>query len=128
MTNNQKRSREVKYHRQLDVGQKAMTLAAEVFQISRALPTVERFGMTQQMRSAAISIAANIAEGKGRTQPRDFARFIGIARGSAYELDTYVLLAQRFSYLRGEEVAAIEKLLEEIRRMLTGLLRRLTPI
>lgn len=84
--------------------------------------------MTQQMRSAAISIAANIAEGKGRTQPRDFARFIGIARGSAYELDTYVLLAQRFSYLRGEEVAAIEKLLEEIRRMLTGLLRRLTPI
>jgi four helix bundle protein len=128
MTNNQKPNREVKHHRQLDVWQKAMTLAVEVFQVARALPTVERFGMAQQMRSAAVSIAANIAEGKGRTQPRDFARFIGIARGSAYELDTYLVLAQRFKYLAAGEVARAEELLEEIRRMLTGLLRRLTPL
>ena len=103
-------------------------LAAEVFQLARALPSVERFDMTQQMRSAAISIAANIAEGKGRTQPRDFARFIGIARGSAYELDTYLVLAERFRYLKPEQLASADKLLEEIRRMLTGLLRRLTPM
>jgi len=128
MTNNQKPKREVKHHRQLDVWQKAMGLALEVFQIARALPTVERFGMAQQMRSPAVSIAANIAEGKGRTQPRDFARFIGIARGSAYELDTYLVLAQRFKYLGAGEVAHAEELLEEIRRMLTGLLRRLTPL
>jgi len=79
------------------------------------------------MRNAATSIAANIAEGKGRTQRRDYARFVGIARGSAYELDTYVVLTQRLDYLQPRDIADTEQILDEVRRMLTGLLRRLTP-
>ena len=128
MTNIQKVKADLKHHRHLAVWQKAMALAEEVFRVSRSLPATERFGMTQQMRSAAISIPANIAEGKGRTQPRDFARFISIARGSAYELDTYFVLAQRCRYLSTEALAPMEEKLDEIRRMLTGLLRRLTPL
>ena len=92
-----------KHHRQLVVWDKAIDLAAEVCRVCRALPPFERYGITQHMRSAAVSIAAKIAEGKGRTQPRDYARFIAIARGSAYELDTYVVLTQRLKYLRTEQ-------------------------
>jgi four helix bundle protein len=117
-----------KHHRQLAVWDKANDLVAQVYRVTRGLPSSERFGLTQQMRSAAVSVAANIAEGKGRGHPRDYARFIAIARGSAYELDTYVLLTQRLGYLRSEDVADIDRSLDEVRRMLTGLLRRLTPV
>ena len=80
------------------------------------------------MRCAAVSIAANIAEGKGGSQPRDFAGFVAIARGSAYDLDTYLELSQRLNYLPSDQTSNADELLDEIRRMLTALLRRLTPL
>ncbi|MEW5918231.1 MAG: four helix bundle protein [Gemmatimonadota bacterium] len=95
MKQTQKGSELLRDHRQLEVWGIAIDLTAEVFRLTRKLPAHERFSLTQQMRSAAVSIAANIAEGKGRTQARDYARFIGIARGSAYELDTYLVATQR---------------------------------
>jgi four helix bundle protein len=128
MKPNPKASGTPKHHRELEVWEIAMDLTAEVYRVTRRVPASERFGLTQQMRSAAVSIAANIAEGKGRTQPRDYARCIGIARGSAYELDTYIALTQRLEYLRAEDLASSEKLLGSVSRMLTALLRRLTPL
>jgi four helix bundle protein len=128
MTPTHKTSGLLKDHRQLEVWGIAIGLAAEVYRVTRKLPAYERFGLTQQMRTAAVSIAANIAEGKGRTQPRDYARFVGIARGSAYELDTYIVLSNRLGYLRAEEVEKSDELLGSVRRMLTALLRRLTPL
>jgi len=77
------------------------------------------------METASVSIAANIAEGKGRNQPRDFARFLAIARGSARELDTYFVVSRRFNYLTDQDLAEAERLLDEIMRMLTTLIRRL---
>lgn len=103
-------------------------MAVESYRAALALPATERFGLAQQMREAAVSIPANIVEGKGRNQPRDFARFLAIARGSARELDTYFVLAQRLEYLRVEQVVTAEKLLDEVGRMLTTLMRRVAPL
>jgi four helix bundle protein len=127
---NPKRSMSVKSnsHRELIVWQRAVDLAVEVNQLSRKLPSDERFGLALQMRSAAVSIASNIAEGKGRYQRKDFARFLSIARGSSRELDTHFVIAQRSEYLRAHDIAAAESALDEVGRMLTALLRRLTPL
>jgi four helix bundle protein len=115
-------------HRDLIVWQKAMLLAEEVFRLSRLLPEAERFGISAQMRGAAVSIAANIAEGKGRTKRADFARFLAIARGSARELDTHIELSERLGYLAPAQTATAWGLLDEVARMLTATLRRLTPL
>lgn len=128
MASARKAATPIEHHRNLEVWDKAMVLAAEVFRICRDLPASERWGLAQQMRRTAVSIPANIAEGKGRTHPRDFARFLAIARGSAYELDTYLELVRRLEYLARDEMAAADALLHEIRRMLTALLKRLTPL
>jgi S23 ribosomal protein. len=115
-------------HRDLIVWQKAMDLAEEVYRASGGLPASERFGLVHQMRTAAVSIASNIAEGKGRNQPRDYARFLAMARGSARELDTHLGIARRLKYLRDDSPAVAEQLLDEVGRMLTALMRRLTPL
>jgi four helix bundle protein len=80
-----------------------MQLTAEVHRVTRLLPTHERFELAKQMRTAAVSIAANIAEGKGRLRRADFGRFLAIARGSANELDTYFDLARMVGYLPASE-------------------------
>jgi four helix bundle protein len=115
-------------HRSLIVWQKAVLLAVEVVRIGRLLPSAECFGFVQQMRSAAISIAANIAEGKGRATRREYARFLVIARGSAREVDTYLELIRGLAYASDEQLAPAEQLVGEILRMLTAILRRLTPL
>ena len=115
-------------HRELVVWQKAVDLAVEVNQLLRKLPADERFGLALQMRSAAVSIASNVSEGKGRYQRRDFARFVSIARGSARELDTHFVIAKRSNYVRATDLTVAENILDEIGRMLTALLRRLTPL
>jgi four helix bundle protein len=115
-------------HRDLIVWQKAMTLAVEVNMLSRRLPADERYELARQMRTAALSIAANIAEGKGRNRRPDYARFIAVARGSARELETIVELTRRLAYLDQEETQNVEQLIDEVSRMLTVLLRRLTPL
>jgi four helix bundle protein len=121
-------SRRVDDHRNLLVWQKAIDLAVEVHRVVQLLPTSQRFRLVHQMETASVSIAANIAEGKGRNQPRDFARFLAIARGSARELDTYCVLSRRFNYLADQDLAEAESLLDEIMRMLTTLIRRLAQL
>ena len=105
-----------------------MDLAEEVYRLSRSLPASERFGLTLQMRTAAVSIPSTIAEGKGRNRPRDYARFLAMARGSARELDTHFGLAKRFQFVRADDLSVAAGLLDEVQRMLTALLRRLTPL
>jgi four helix bundle protein len=95
-------------HHELIVWQKSVDLAVETCRAARLLPAVERFGLAAQLRGAAVSIAGNIAEGKGRNQPRDYARFLAMARGSARELDTYFVIARRLDYLRREDLLVAE--------------------
>lgn len=107
--------------RELVVWQRAMDLAVEVHRLSKRLPSDERFGLTLQMRQAAASISANIAEGRGRDHRGDYLRFLSIARGSLMELDNHIEFAVRLAYLARSDAALAFDLLSQVRRLLSGL-------
>jgi four helix bundle protein len=109
----------------LEVWHLAMDLAAMVYQISLRFPPEARYGMTSQIQRAAISVPANIAEGKGRATSREYAHFVAIARGSLGEVETYLLLAERFSYVSEAETKPALSLIIRINQMLNSLRRRL---
>ena len=111
----------IETHKDLDVWKKALDWAERVYLCSAKFPHEERFGLTIQLRRAAISVACNIAEGAGRGGTKEFVRFIGIAKGSLAEAHTLLLLARRMAFL---EVSSADILLEqadELGRMLPGL-------
>ena len=89
----------VKHYQELIVWQKAMNLAEEVYKVSRSFPREEIYGLTSQLRRAAISIPSNVAEGQGRRTTADFLHHLSIAYGSLLELETQILIATRLSYL-----------------------------
>lgn len=107
------------------VWQKAMTLAEDIYRVTGGFPSSEVFGLTQQLRRAAVSIPSNIAEGHGRAGDHDFPRFLRMALGSTNEIQTQIELARRFRYLSDAEHTPIHAALVEIRKMLHGLLRKL---
>ena len=109
--------------RELKVWQKAMDLTDGVYALVRKLPAEERFALGDQLRRAVVSIPSNIAEGFGRDSHKDFAHFLSQARGSLYEVDTQLEIAVRNNYISAAEVPA--SLIDEIKRMLSSLARRL---
>jgi four helix bundle protein len=111
--------------RELIVWQKAHRLTVELYKVTSAFPREEQYGLTSQIRRGASSIGANIAEGCGRGSARDFARFVQIALGSAGELEYHLFLAADLGFLQGEVYAQLERAVIDIKRMLTGLSRRL---
>ena len=106
----------------LVVWQKAIALAALVYRATDSFPDRERFGLTSQLQRASTSVAANIAEGYGRIGRRDFVRFLGIARGSAYEVFTHVTVAQSAGIAVDQEVFDS---VNEVLRILTGMINKL---
>jgi four helix bundle protein len=115
----------VKSYRDLAVWQGACDLAERVYRCCRHYPSDELYGLTSQTRRAAVSIAANIAEGAGRKGSSEFAHFISIAAGSLAELRTLLELARRFGYLPGDAVTELDGQADEVARMLHGLRRSL---
>lgn len=105
----------------LDVWQKTIVLADLVYSLTKAFPVDERFGLTNQMRRAAVSVSSNIAEGCSRNSKADFARFIEIATGSAFELVSQARIAREQSMLPPADHDRIYAAALEIVRMLTGL-------
>lgn len=105
----------------LAVWRKAMDLVKRVYEITRAYPADERFGLVTETRKTSRSVAANITEGKMRTSVREFQRFVSIALGSVGELQTQVLMACDLEYLQKAAADAVERDIEEIGRMLRGL-------
>jgi four helix bundle protein len=105
----------------LDVWHKAIAFADLVYAGSRAFPADERFGLTSQMRRAAVSVSANIAEGSGRSSNKDFARFIEIAYGSLMEVLSQAHVARNQSFLSEDLMADLAQRAEELARMLSGL-------
>jgi four helix bundle protein len=114
----------MKDFRSLKVWEKAHELVLEVYRESARFPKEELFGLRAQLRRAALSIPTNIAEGSGRGTDRDFARFVQIAMGSACEAEYLLLLSRDLAYL-GETYLQLEDGVQEVKRMLAGLLRRL---
>ena len=112
-------------HRQLIVWQRGIDLALAAYRLSRRFPREETYGLTSQIRRAAVSIPANIAEGNGRIHRREYANHASIARGSLREVETLTEIALGLGYLREEELAPFRELLDHVGRMLTRLLKRL---
>lgn len=109
----------------LDVWNKAIDLAEAVYQESGRWPADERYGIIQQIRRSAASVAANIAEGAERDGSREFLRFLSIANGSLAETRTFLVLAERLKYAEASTAQRLTAQLTEIRRMLAGLTRSL---
>ncbi len=95
----------------------------DVYKITKAFPKDEIYGIISQMRRAAVSIPANIAEGAARQTKKEFQQFVHISMGSLAELETHLILAVRLSFCGKQEADVILLKLDEIRRMLTGLLK-----
>ena len=109
----------------LQVWQKAHQLTLNIYRATEAFPDTERYGLTSQTRRAAASIAANIAEGCGRNSDADFARFLQIAFGSASELEYHLLLGHDLNMLDTEIYRQLEQDVVEVKRMLTGFIKKL---
>jgi four helix bundle protein len=114
---------QIKSHRDLVAWQKSMDLVEAVYSASKSFPKEELYGLTSQLRRAAVSVPANIAEGQGRRSKREFQQFLGNARGSLLELDTHLGLALRFAYLNSDQYSVIQLQVEEVGRLVNGLLR-----
>ena len=113
---------EVRTHKDLDVWKEAMQLVKEVYRWSAALPREEIYGLTAQIRRAAVSIPSNIAEGAARDSRKEFLQFLYIALGSLSELETQILLARDLFSLEGEKISTQ---VETLRKLLLGLIRSL---
>jgi four helix bundle protein len=109
----------------LEVWQKAIDFADLIYHETRAFPAEERFGLTHQLRRAAVSISSNIAEGSSRSSKNDFARFTEIAAGSVFESVSQAFIARRQSLLNEEQFRGIYVNAEELSRMLSGLRKSL---
>ena len=114
-----------KSYRDLAAWQRALELVEGVYQVTKSWPREEIYGLTNQVRRAAVSIPANIAEGQGRRNPREFARFLNIATGSLHEVETHLLIAERLHYLDDRALAPLLHLASETGRIINGLLRSL---
>ena len=117
-------TRGVQNFRDLIVWQKAMLLAKEVYGLSGSFPREERYGLTSQVRRAALSVPSNIAEGHAR-QGREFFNFLSIARGSLAEVETQLLFAVDVGYLSMEQLTSAFALADEVKRMAAVLSRKL---
>jgi len=116
----------IKTFRDLHVWQKAMTLVTDIYQVSRLFPKEEIYGLTSQLRRCAISIPSNLAEGYARRSRADYTRFVQIATGSRYELETQLEIAANLGYLSKGRYIEIHEHAREIERMLSSLHQKLT--
>jgi four helix bundle protein len=114
-------------YRDLRVWQVAMDLVVESYRLADLLPARERFGLIAQIRRAAISVPANIAEGYGRLRRGEYLNHLSIARGSLMELQTLLAIAERLGYVALTEMGKSAELCDFVSRMLTRLRRSLEP-
>jgi four helix bundle protein len=110
--------------RRLKIWQKSVDLVLECYRLSNVLPSDEKFGLVSQIRRAATSVPANIAEGFGRWNGRDFGRFLAISSGSLRELETHLLVASKLGYLGEDSIEKALDTIDELAKMLYGMRQR----
>ena len=113
----------VKSYRDLRVWQEAMDLVVICYQITKTFPKSEMYGLASQLQGAAVSIPANIAEGRARQYSKEFLQHLSIACGSLAEVETHIQIAERLNYIDSDKVRQILDKAAEIGRMLNGLRR-----
>jgi len=112
-------------YRDLIVWQKSMLLVEKIYQKSNNFPSSETFGLSFQMRKSAVSIPSNIAEGYGRHHSKEYIRFLQIAAGSLYELQTQTEIACRLGYINNNDNTELNDLSFEIEKMLASLIKKI---
>ena len=118
-------NRKSRSFRDLDVWRKSIDLVKEIYQITGKFPPSEIYGLTNQIRRAAVSIPSNIAEGQGRNSATEFRQFLGIALGSVAEIETQLIIAQEIGYLSNEKFDFLIISLDTIRKMIKSLAKAL---
>ncbi len=113
--------RAVRSFRDLVVWQRAVELTVAIYQVEKEFPNEERFGLTSQIRRASVSVASNIAEGHGRNSIGEFRQFLGVARGSNFEVQTQLILSRKLELAGEKSLGICESLSDEIERMLVAL-------
>ena len=109
-------------YKDLIVWQKSMKLVSDIYKLTRMLPKEEIYGLTNQMRRAAVSIPSNIAEGYERETKKDFVKFLYIAKSSRAELETQIYICIQENYLTKEQASTVLDLCTEIKRMVSSLI------
>ena len=115
----------LKSYRELTVWQKSIDWVEQIYQASRNFPSEEKFGLTSQIRRAAVSVPSNIAEGAARSGTKEFLQFLSVASGSLAEVETQLILAHRMKMLPEAEHETLMQEADELGRMLGGLKRSL---
>ena len=112
-------------HKELDVWNKSISFVSRVYEVTREYPRDELYGMTFQMRRAAVSVPSNISEGAARQSTKEYVRFLYISLGSASELDVQLTISLNLGYLSDQVYLELSKQCEEISKMLMGLIKSL---
>jgi four helix bundle protein len=111
--------------KELKVWKAGIEVSKMVFELTRSFPPDERFGLISQMTRAAVSIPSNIAEGCGRRSAKEFFQFLSVSLGSAFELETHIILAKEFNYISDEQHSSLTNRITEVQKMLSGLQKNL---
>jgi len=116
----------MKSYRDLIVWQKSMEMVTLTYKALKQFPNDEKFGLISQIKRSSISIPSNIAEGYGRNYTKDYIRFLNIARGSLYEMQTQLQVALNLNFMEEKDLEIIKSLSTEVEKMLNTLIKRLT--
>ena len=102
----------MKNYKELIIWRKGIEIVKKVYAITKQFPTEEKYGIVSQITRAAISIPANIAEGSSRNSDKDYARFLQLSLGSAFEIQTYLIIGKEMNWVNYEKITELEKLIE----------------
>lgn len=114
-------------YKDLVVWRKAVDMVTEVYRATKGFPREETYGLSSQLRRAAVSVPSNIAEGQGKLSKKEFRQFLGHARGSLLEMETQIIIARNLGYLEESTKNDLEERSGEVSRLLHGLMQSLTP-
>jgi len=115
----------IKNYKDLDIWKRSIELVEEIYRLTKTFPKEELYGLTSQMRRAAISIPSNIAEGFTRLHNKEYRQFLYISLGSCAELNTQIIISSRLSYLSNEKANRTINEIEEISKMIMGLIKKI---
>ncbi len=111
--------------REYDIWKNAISLAKEVYLLTKQLPATEKYGLITQVQRAAVSIASNIAEGAARKSEKEFSHFLQIALGSAFEVETQLILAKELQYIKEADLTELFDKLQVLQRQINFLTKKL---
>ena len=107
--------------KELKIWQESMSLAKDIFALTRKFPTEEKYGLISQLNRAVVSVPSNIAEGAGRDSQKEFNQFLNISLGSCFEIETQLILANEFNYISKEELQTLTEKVTKIQKMICKL-------